>query len=176
MIHSLEWESPCLPGRQNTDIACHLWYVHNTTNSRICWVMPVSKIRTYKQKKRTESVSLGIFFDMLAALGREKTERKKENTYSMQGNPGSIATLCPTVLSATSDPTSMIFPADSCPMTGGALAGSDPQTCASEPQIPVEMTSTSTSLGPTAGTSRCWIWAFCLAVQTTELFCVILAP
>lgn len=96
-----------------------------------------------------------------------------ELTHFMQAKPGSIATRWPTVLLVTFDPTFEILPADSWPRTGGAFAGLDSQTWASEPQIPIDITSTRTSSSLSSLTSRCWISTFDGAVQITERFEVI---
>jgi hypothetical protein len=91
----------------------------------------------------------------------------------MHAKPGSIATRCPTDRSVTLGPIREIMPADSWPNTGGLVAGFEAQTCASEPQIPVEITSMRTSSSLRDGTSRCWTDNLDGAAQKTERFLAV---
>lgn len=64
----------------------------------------------------------------------------------------------------------MITPADSCPSTSCRDTLLLSQLWQSDPQIPVETISTSTSPGPGATTGRCWISSLRAPTQTTLRF------
>jgi hypothetical protein len=90
-------------------------------------------------------------------IGQKRVLEMCESPYVAQVNPGSTATRCPTCLSFASEPISTIRPADSWPRSSSFETLGLFQLWVSEPQIPVEMTWTSTSFGPGGVMGRSWI-------------------